>query len=112
MLAAPLRLEYYTDKTRKHRRGVIHLGEGDTLIRSYHEHPVGTNENAFALDHLDSKRLYVFATESDEEAFSWYMNIKSSKKRFSSFARMHLPDSRSPNLIFLTKPGGKKAIST
>eukprot|EP00118_Oscarella_pearsei_P017954 m.181112 g.181112 ORF g.181112 m.181112 type:complete len:547 (+) comp39264_c1_seq12:80-1720(+) len=76
LLPSPLRLEYYKDESCRDCRRTILLKEGDQLRLGYTNELISEAESAFALDHLDSKRTFVFLTQTEAEMFSWFSKIR------------------------------------
>eukprot|EP00118_Oscarella_pearsei_P017958 m.181102 g.181102 ORF g.181102 m.181102 type:complete len:548 (+) comp39264_c1_seq9:80-1723(+) len=83
LLPSPLRLEYYKDESCKELKGTILLKKGDPLSHSYTSELIRETESAFALNHSDSKRTYVFLTQTEADMFSWFAKIRDAIEELS-----------------------------
>eukprot|EP00118_Oscarella_pearsei_P017953 m.181109 g.181109 ORF g.181109 m.181109 type:complete len:264 (+) comp39264_c1_seq11:302-1093(+) len=94
LLSSPLRLEYYKDESCKELKGTILLKKGDPLSHSYTSELIRETESAFALNHSDSKRTYVFLTQTEADMFSWFAKIrdgKSTRDRLTVHEKLSTP---------------------
>eukprot|EP00118_Oscarella_pearsei_P017957 m.181099 g.181099 ORF g.181099 m.181099 type:complete len:159 (+) comp39264_c1_seq8:302-778(+) len=94
LLPSPLRLEYYKDESCKELKGTILLKKGDPLSHSYTSELIRETESAFALNHSDSKRTYVFLTQTEADMFSWFAKIrdgKSTRDRLTVHEKLSTP---------------------